>query len=75
MQKILKLNCSGLVCPLPIAKTKKLMEKMESGGLLEVYGDFYEAGENIKRYVESHGGEILEFNSEGNNYYIMIKKL
>ena len=43
-----KLNCNGLVCPLPVAKTKRKLMDMQSGDLLEITGDFAEAGENIK---------------------------
>ena len=70
-----KLNCEGLVCPIPVAKTKKIMNQMESGDVLEISGDFCEAGENIKRYVESHGGKVIESNSEGDNYCVKIEKL
>ncbi|MFX1392048.1 MAG: sulfurtransferase TusA family protein [Promethearchaeota archaeon] len=75
MGNTLKVDCSGLVCPMPVAKTKKLLNNMNSGDILEVFGDFYEAGENIKRFAENHGGKILEFKSEGANYHVKIEKL
>ncbi len=70
-----KLDCSGLVCPLPVAKTKRKMIEMEKGDILEISGDFCEAADNIKRYVESNNGNILEVKIEGNNYYLKIQKL
>lgn len=69
-----KLDCSGLVCPMPVARTKRQLLELKSGDTLEVIGDFTEAGENIKRYIENHGDKILEFNTEGENYYIKIEK-
>jgi len=69
-----KLDCTGLVCPQPVAKTKRMMNNMNSGEILEISGDFAEAGENIKRFVEKHDGEVLEFNVDGDNYYLKIKK-
>ncbi len=75
MGETLKLDCSGLVCPMPVAKTKRMLNNMKSGDKLEVSGDFYEAGENIKRFAENHGGKILVFKSEGDNYYLEIEKL
>ena len=68
------MNCDGLVCPLPVARTKKKLGEMESGNILEVNGDFGESGENIKRYVEKHGDSVLEFKINGEDYYIKIKK-
>ncbi len=69
-----KLDCSGLVCPMPVAKTKRLLLEMESGDIIEVTGDFAEAGENIKRYIEKHGDKLLVFKIDGQNYYLKIKK-
>ena len=75
MGDTLKLDCSGLVCPMPVAKTKKMMNTMKSGDILAVSGDFCEAGENIKRYAEEHGGRIIEFKAQGINYLVKIEKL
>jgi tRNA 2-thiouridine synthesizing protein A len=75
MSKTYNLKLDGLVCPLPVARTKKKLAEMEKGEILEVSGDFAEAGENIKRYIEKHGDSILEFKIEGDDYYIKIKKL
>ncbi len=69
------LDCAGLVCPMPVAKTKKIMNQMKGGDILEVSGDFSEAGENIKRYIESHGGKVLEFTTNGEDYCLIIQKL
>ncbi|MFX1257326.1 MAG: sulfurtransferase TusA family protein [Promethearchaeota archaeon] len=74
MTKTHILDCAGLVCPQPVATTKRMMNKMNSGDILEVSGDFIEAGENIKRFVEKHGGKILESKVNGENYYIKIEK-
>ena len=69
------MNCNGLVCPLPVARTKKKLNEIVSGDILEVTGDFGESGENVKRYVEKHGDIVLEFKINGENYYIKIKKV
>jgi len=57
-----------------VARTKKKLNEMESGEILEVNGDFVESGENIKRYIEKHGDSILEFKIKGEDYYIKIEK-
>ena len=69
-----KLDCSGLVCPMPVAKTKRRLLEMESGNVLEVTGDYAEAGENIKRYLDKREDKILEYKTEGENYYLKIEK-
>lgn len=68
------LNCDGLVCPMPVAKTKRKLLELESGDILKVSGDFAEAGENIKNYIEKHGDKVLEFIVDGQNFTIKIQK-
>ena len=69
-----KLDCSGLVCPMPVAKTKRQLLEMERGDIIEVTGDYAEAGENIKRYIEKHSHKLLTFKVDGENYYLKIEK-
>ena len=74
MSKTHNLNLNGLVCPLPVAKTKKKLNELQTGDVLEVEGDFAESGENIKRYVELQGHAVLDFKVLGENYFIKIEK-
>ena len=74
MTNLQKLDCSGLVCPMPVAKTKRQLLEMKSGDILEVTGDYAEAGQNIKRYIEKHNDKLLDFKIDGENYYIKIEK-
>jgi tRNA 2-thiouridine synthesizing protein A len=75
MSNSYKLDCSGLVCPMPVAKTKRQLLEMNSGDILEVTGDYSEAGENIKRYLDKKDDQVLEYKTEGENYYLKIKKV
>ena len=68
------LKCNGLVCPLPVAKTKRKLMELESGDILEVSGDFAEAGENIKRYILKTQNKIVDFKIEGEDFSIKIQK-
>ncbi len=74
MSEVIKLDCSGLVCPMPVAKTKRKLLEMKSGDILEITGDFAEAGENIKRYIENHNEKLVEFKVDGEDYYLKIEK-
>ena len=75
MSKTYEVKCFGLVCPMPVARTKNKMKEMESGDILEIRGDFAEAAENITRYVEKHGGKVLEHEIDGKSYFLKVKKL
>ena len=74
MSKTHNINLNGLVCPLPVAKTKKKLSELQVGDVLEVAGDFAESGGNIKRFVETQGHKILDFKVNGENYFIKIEK-
>ncbi|MBD3193863.1 MAG: hypothetical protein GF317_02330 [Candidatus Lokiarchaeota archaeon] len=74
MSKTYNLNCEGMVCPMPVAKTKRRLNKMEIGEILEIKGDFAEASENIKRFVEKQGHSVLEYKVDGEEYFLKIKK-
>ncbi|MFO7798065.1 MAG: sulfurtransferase TusA family protein [Promethearchaeati archaeon] len=68
------LKCEGMVCPMPVAKTKRKLRELNSGDILEITGDFAEASENIKRFVEKQGHKVLEHKIEGENYHLKVKK-
>ena len=74
MGNVFELKCDGLVCPLPVAKTKRKLLEMGSGDILEVSGDYAEAGENIKNYIEKHGDKVLDFIIDGEDFLIKIQK-
>ncbi len=74
MGNLFELKCDGLVCPLPVAKTKRKLLEMESGDILEVSGDYAEAGQNIKNYIEKHSDKVLDFLIDGENFLIKIQK-
>ncbi|TFG11733.1 MAG: sulfurtransferase TusA family protein [Promethearchaeota archaeon] len=68
------LNCIELVCPLPVARTKKKLSEMQSGEILEVIGDFGESGENILKFSENQGYIVLKSQIEMDHYFIKIQK-
>jgi TusA-related sulfurtransferase len=74
MLKTYKLNCIDLVCPLPVARTKKKLNEMKSGEILHVIGDFGDSGENIVSFCKSKGYIILESQIEKDEYSIKIQK-
>ncbi len=68
------IDCNGLVCPLPVAKTRKKLSELKSGEILEIFGDFGDSGENIVVFCESQGYKILKCQIEKDKYHIKIQK-
>lgn len=54
------LNVKGYVCPHPQLYTKKALEKMEQGEILELLFDNPSSGESIIAMCEASGDAIFE---------------
>ena len=72
--EIEKLDTKGQVCPMPAVMTKRKIESLKVGQVLEVTGDFAPSLENIEKWAKNHGQEILETYKSGDFFSIRIKK-
>jgi tRNA 2-thiouridine synthesizing protein A len=69
-----ELDCVGLFCPMPIAKTKEEIENIEVGQVLKVEADDPAAEEDISRWAKRAGHEVLEQEKSGNIITFWIRK-
>ena len=70
-----ELDCIGLYCPIPIARTKQEIDKLEVGQVLKVEADDPAADEDIKAWSKRVGHEILKSEKEGKILTFYIKKM
>ncbi len=70
----LSLDCSGLVCPMPIVKTKKTIQNMNSGEVLEIIATDKGSVNDFKAWCESTGNEYLNLEIKEEKFYHYIKK-
>lgn len=68
------LDAKGLACPMPIVRTKKAMDEMETGEILEVYTTDPGSKKDISAWVQSSGHELLENSEENGVFTFWIKK-
>lgn len=68
------LDCLGYVCPHPQLYTKKMLEKISSGDILEVVFDNPSSSESISAMCDVSDNEIIEKKTEGGKYIFRIKK-
>ncbi len=54
------LDCRGLKCPMPIIKTKKELNELEPGQVLEVLGTDVGTKNDLPSFAEKSGNEFLE---------------
>ncbi len=72
MRKRYTLDVCGEVCPMPVIKTKAMLDKMGPGEVLEVIVDYAPSKENVKRLAQSQGCKVKI--EEGEKIKIIIEK-
>lgn len=68
------LDVCGYVCPHPQIYTKKSLEKMAEGDVVEVILDNPSSVETITQMCDQVGNDILDKKTEGGKIYLKIKK-
>ncbi len=72
IQSDLILDCRGLACPMPIVKTKKAMDQLKAGQVIEVQATDKGSLADIKGWAKNTGHQYLGTIHEGEilNHYI-----
>ena len=70
-----ELDCVGLYCPMPIAQTKREIDKLEVGQVLRVEADDPAAEEDIQAWARMVGHDVVAFEKEGTVMVFYIKKM
>lgn len=70
----IKLDLSGLNCPLPILKTKKMLGNLESGQLIYVTSTDSGSYNDFKYFCEHTGHQLISREERDLKYYFLIKK-
>lgn len=68
------LDASGLSCPLLIVKTKKEVDTMSAGEILEVISTDPGSENDMTAWCKKTGNELLESLEEGIKFKFYIKK-
>lgn len=68
------MDVKGQMCPLPVAFTKRKLETMETGQLLEVIGEGELEFDNVQRWLKNNGHEVVEAVRSGLEFKLLIKK-
>jgi TusA-related sulfurtransferase len=68
------IDVRGLYCPEPVFRTKIEMEKMTRGEKLKVVTDDPQSEEDISRWVNRNGHELLSIDKDERDLIFVIKK-
>jgi tRNA 2-thiouridine synthesizing protein A len=69
-----KLDVKGKMCPMPVVFTKRKLETMIAGQLLEVVGEGELEFDNIQRWVKNNGHEVVEASKSAIEFKVLVKK-
>ncbi|WP_088032822.1 sulfurtransferase TusA family protein [Evansella clarkii] len=68
------LDAKGLACPMPIVKTKKEIDKMDSGQVIEIHATDKGAKSDLTAWAKSGGHELLQNTEENGIFKFWIRK-
>jgi tRNA 2-thiouridine synthesizing protein A len=75
VQVNVKLDCKGLSCPLPILKTKKTIDGMNVGEVLEMTSTDPGSVNDMAAWSHRTGHELIEHKQENGSFIFYIKKI
>ncbi|MGD1835291.1 MAG: sulfurtransferase TusA family protein [Nitrososphaeraceae archaeon] len=68
------IDVRGLYCPEPVFRTKIEMEKITSGDTIKVVADDPQSEEDISRWVNRNGHELVSIDKKESDLEFVIKK-
>ena len=68
------LDARNLNCPLPILRTKKALNTMETGELLEIVATDPGSVKDLSSFCEQTGNELVSSEAGDNEFKFLIRK-
>ncbi|HYC05057.1 MAG TPA: sulfurtransferase TusA family protein [Azospirillaceae bacterium] len=68
------IDCSGLICPLPVLRARKALKALPPGGVLRVTATDKAAPRDFRVWCEEAGHTLLESGEEGGAFVFRIRR-
>ncbi len=68
------LDCSGMLCPMPIIKTSKAIKQIEVGQILKMISTDPGAPPDMDAWTKNTGHEMLDSHQEGDLYIFHFRR-
>jgi tRNA 2-thiouridine synthesizing protein A len=68
------LDAKGMNCPLPILKTKKALQTLQPGALLEVLATDAGSVADFESFCRQTGNQLVSSTKEGDVYKFVLKR-
>ena len=69
-----KLDARGMNCPLPILKTRKALNQINAGDILEITASDPGSVKDMASFCEQTGNRLVASNEAENSYVFLIEK-
>jgi tRNA 2-thiouridine synthesizing protein A len=69
-----ELDCSGLSCPMPILKTKKAVDGLQTGQVLKMTATDPGSLPDIQAWTSKTGHELVGHETDGGKFIFYIKR-
>ena len=69
-----ELDLSGLVCPLPLLKTKQALNHMQSGQVIKVLATDPGSKRDFQVFAEQSGNKLLEMQQLDGQFHYTLQK-
>lgn len=70
----LVLDCTGMLCPIPVIKTKQAIDKLPVGNILEMISTDPGSVPDMQAWARRTGHELLEHKQQDSQYTFYIRK-
>jgi tRNA 2-thiouridine synthesizing protein A len=70
-----ELDCSGLMCPMPLIKAKKVLGQMSTGDILRLISTDPLSTTDVQPWIRMTGQELVDWAEEEGKFVFYIRKL
>ena len=75
LQEDKTLDCSGMLCPLPVIKTSKTIKEMQVGQVLKMIATDPGAPADMEAWSRQTGNELLDSHQEDSKFVFYLKRV
>jgi tRNA 2-thiouridine synthesizing protein A len=69
-----ELDCTGLACPIPVIKTKKAVDALQTGQVLRMTATDPGSLPDVEAWTARTGNQLLSHEKDGDLFIFYIKK-
>ncbi len=69
------LDCSGMLCPVPVIKTSKAIKELQIGQVLQMIATDPGAPADMEAWSRQTGNELLDSHQEDGKYIFYLRRI